>query len=561
MPFQPGENVGPYRIIEQLGQGGMATVFKAYHAALDRYVAIKAMHPAFMQDPQFLKRFQREARVVARLDHANIVPVFDFADQQGQPYLVMKFIEGETLKAALDVQWPDKARILEIVHSVGSALTYAHAQGVLHRDVKPSNILLAGGNGIYLADFGLARMAEAGQSTLSGDQLLGTPHYISPEQARAEQDLDQRTDIYSFGIVLYQLAVGRVPYNSDTPFSIIHDHIFTPLPMPRALNEKIPEDLERVLLKALAKEPDDRFGSVEELVRAFDNAVHGVSPWESHVVAAPAVVKPTGRIKARSSTRRWAWAGGGLLLSLACIMTFFLAMAGADAAKDQVTTQPADVAGLDEIPISLPPPEQEPASPGGESLPGAIPAAWQQVNADPNNPAAHAELAYALAAEGDIRPARSEFAKAAELYLAQDAYVDAADVLVGGIEATNIGPGDDLRVATLLAEALFLGAETGEMLSAIEALYQLSPEWSALPALDARSLLYGGELIEATGMLESVLVNAPEDMIANAVMVDALHLAGEDQQALQLASKLLSRPRKPPWLTEHLEQLHGALSS
>ena len=561
MPFQPGENVGPYRIIEQLGQGGMATVFKAYHASLDRYVAIKVMHPAFMQDPQFLKRFQREARVVAKLDHPNIVPVFDFADHQGQPYLVMKFIEGVTLKAVLDTQWPDKARILEIVHSVGSALTYAHAQGVLHRDVKPSNILLTGGNGIYLADFGLARMAEAGQSTLSGDQLLGTPHYISPEQARGEQDLDQRTDIYSFGIVFYQLAVGRVPYNSDTPFSIIHDHIFTPLPMPRAVNEKIPEDLERVLLKALAKEPDDRFASVEELVQAFDNAVHGVSPWESQAVVSPAVAKPTGAVRERPRTRRWAWVGGGLLLSLGCIMTFFLAMAGADAAKDQVTSQPAEVIGLDEFPISIPQSEQGPASAGEESPRGAIPAAWQQVNADPSNPAAHAELAHALAGEGDIGPARSEFAKAAELYLAHDAYVDAADVLIAGIEATNTGPGDDLRVANPLAEALFLGAETGEMFSAIEALYQISPEWSTLPALDARSLLYSGEQVQATGILEGVLINAPEDIIANAVMVDALHLAGEDQQALQLASKLLARPRKPPWLTEHLTEFHGALSS
>ncbi|MEK6588857.1 MAG: serine/threonine-protein kinase, partial [Chloroflexota bacterium] len=143
MPFRQGENVGPYRIIEQLGQGGMATVFKAYHPALDRYVAIKAMHPAFMQDPQFLRRFQREARVVAKLDHPHIVPVYDFADQAGQPYLVMKFIQGETLKAVLDRGWPTKERILEIVRSVGSALSYAHEQGVLHRDIKPSNIMIA----------------------------------------------------------------------------------------------------------------------------------------------------------------------------------------------------------------------------------------------------------------------------------------------------------------------------------------------------------------------------------------------------------------------------------
>ncbi|HLF82231.1 MAG TPA: serine/threonine-protein kinase, partial [Anaerolineales bacterium] len=184
MPFQPGENVGPYRIIEQLGQGGMATVFKAYHPALDRNVAIKAMHPAFMQDPQFQARFEREARVVASLDHPNIVPIYDFAQQAGQPYLVMKFIEGQTLKAVLDSRSLTRAEVLHVVKSVGAALSYAHSRGILHRDIKPSNVLLTPASQVYLADFGLARIAEAGQSTLSGDQLLGTPHYISPEQAR-----------------------------------------------------------------------------------------------------------------------------------------------------------------------------------------------------------------------------------------------------------------------------------------------------------------------------------------------------------------------------------------
>jgi len=275
MPFQPGENVGPYRIIEQLGQGGMATVFKAYHPALDRNVAIKAMHPAFMQDPQFQARFEREARVVASLDHPNIVPIYDFAQQAGQPYLVMKFIEGQTLKAVLDSRSLTRAEVLHVVKSVGAALSYAHSRGILHRDIKPSNVLLTPASQVYLADFGLARIAEAGQSTLSGDQLLGTPHYISPEQARGERDLDQGTDIYSLGIVLYQLTVGRVPFNADTPFSIIHDHIYTPLPMPRKSHPEMSESLEQVLLKALAKDRADRFAGVDDLVRAFEAAFEG----------------------------------------------------------------------------------------------------------------------------------------------------------------------------------------------------------------------------------------------------------------------------------------------
>src|SRR5512137_696859 len=272
MPFTSGENVGPYRIIEQLGQGGMATVFKAYHAGLDRFVAIKVMHPAFKQDPTFLARFQREARVVAKLDHPNIVPIYDYAEHNGNPYLVMKFIEGETLKARLSRGPLTREEGLRVVDAMGKALGYAHARGILHRDIKPSNILLCPDGAIYLADFGLARIAEAGESTLSNEMLLGTPHYISPEQARGERNLDAGTDIYSFGVVLYEMVVGRVPFNADTPFSIIHDHIYTPLPIPHKINPNVPESVERVLLKALSKERADRYATVAEMVTAFKQA-------------------------------------------------------------------------------------------------------------------------------------------------------------------------------------------------------------------------------------------------------------------------------------------------
>src|SRR5258708_1426558 len=257
MSFNVGENVGPYRIIEQLGQGGMATVYKVYHAALDRYVALKALHPAFGEDPNFLTRFQREARLVAKLEHPNIVPVYDYAQHEGRPYLVMKFIEGDTLKARLTKGPLSSKEINQVVDSIGSALGYAHKQGVLHRDIKPSNVLLATDGQMYLADFGLARIAQSGESTLSSDMIMGTPQYISPEQAMGKKDLDEGTDIYSFGVMLYEMVVGQVPFNADTPFSIIHDHIYSPLPMPRTINPKVPEAVERVLLKALRTQRPD----------------------------------------------------------------------------------------------------------------------------------------------------------------------------------------------------------------------------------------------------------------------------------------------------------------
>src|SRR4030042_4150841 len=162
-----GENVGPYRILSQLGQGGMATVFKAYHAALDRYVAIKVLHRAFLEDSTFLARFQREARVVAKLEHANIVPVHDFAEHDGQPYLVMRFIEGETLKARLGRGPLTRQETMRVIEAVGAALSHAHAQGILHRDIKPSNILLSTDGNVSLADFGLARIGQAAARPLS----------------------------------------------------------------------------------------------------------------------------------------------------------------------------------------------------------------------------------------------------------------------------------------------------------------------------------------------------------------------------------------------------------
>ncbi len=331
MSFSSGENVGPYRIVEQLGSGGMATVFKAYHASLDRYVAIKVLHPAFKQDPNFLSRFQREARIVARLQHPAIVPVYDFNEHNGQPYLVMRFIEGETLKARLSKGDLPLHEVVRVLHPVGEALQYAHGQGVLHRDVKPSNILLTPDGQVFLADFGLARIAQAGESTLSQDALVGTPQYISPEQARGDSDLDARTDVYSLGVVMYELLIGRVPYQADTPYAVIHDHIYAPLPLPRSIKPGFPDTLERVLLKALAKERDDRYASVAELMAAFESAAQTIiseastqalapEAQQSGVADQPAVVSPpivpaaTPAVapEPRSKSRKTLWIGLGV---------------------------------------------------------------------------------------------------------------------------------------------------------------------------------------------------------------------------------------------------------
>ncbi len=475
MPFAEGENIGPYRIMEKLGQGGMATVYKAYHAKLDRYVAMKVLHPAFGEDQNFEARFQREAQVVARLDHPNIVPVYDYAEYEHRPYLVMKFIEGETLKAHLANSKLSPEEIGKIVDSVGAALAYAHEQGILHRDVKPSNVLLSNDGQIYLADFGLARIAQAGESTLSSDVIMGTPQYISPEQARGDKDLDAGTDIYSFGVLLYELITGQVPFNADTPFSVIHDHIYTPLPLPRSLNPEVPESVERVLLKALAKERADRYETVAEMVQAFQRVYGSIDvpvtePGETF--AAP-TMKPAAarrqkekRQKAKDVTRVqasqepkpkkkrsvWMYIAAGIL-SVLCFLVALSALGEMrQNRQNESGEQPLPITATVEQPV----PTEGPTEPGEmkpEDPPELI-EAERRAGENPDDPYAQLNLSIAYWDAGHLRPAFETLDRAAELggedvdflILAGDqfhkrqAWVFSAAMYLRAIR--RIGPGD-----------------------------------------------------------------------------------------------------------------------
>lgn len=271
MSFIIGETVGPYHIQEQLGQGGMATVYKAYHPALDRYVAIKVMDAVLSKERDFIERFKREARVIARLDNSHIVPVYDFDEHNGQPYIVLKFIDGQTLRDRMKADPLSKPEILRIINSVGDGLQYAHNRGVLHRDTKPSNVLISNDGKIYLTDFGLARIVESA-SSLTGDMIVGTPHYISPEQAMNAEKLDEGTDIYSFGVMIYEMVVGCLPFDADTAFSVIEDHIYKPPPLPTSIKSELSSEIETVILKALAKQRGDRYEKISDLVSAFKKA-------------------------------------------------------------------------------------------------------------------------------------------------------------------------------------------------------------------------------------------------------------------------------------------------
>ncbi len=268
-----GRTLGPYRILEQLGMGGMATVYKAYQANMDRNVAVKVLPRHFAADPTFVGRFEQEAKVIAKLENARILPVYDYGEEDGITYIVMRYLDAGTLSERIrsgPIPFDEDARIIS---QIAEGLDYAHKKGVIHRDIKPSNIMLDQNGDVYITDFGISKLVE-GTAQFTGSGIVGTPDYVSPEQALG-QPIDYRSDIYSLGIVLYQMATRDVPFHAETPMAVIIKHINDPLPLPRSLNPDIPATIENVILKALAKQPDDRFQSCGEMATALRKAVEG----------------------------------------------------------------------------------------------------------------------------------------------------------------------------------------------------------------------------------------------------------------------------------------------
>jgi serine/threonine-protein kinase len=599
MSFNIGDNVGPYKIIEQLGQGGMATVFKAYHPALDRYVALKALHPAFGEDVTFAARFQREARVVARLEHPYIVPVYDYAEHEKRPYLVMKFIEGDTLKARLNQGPLTSAEITKVVDSVGSALAYAHKQGILHRDIKPSNVLVAKDGEMYLADFGLARIAQSGESTLSSDMIMGTPQYISPEQAMGKKDLDAGTDIYSFAVMLYEMVVGQVPFSADTPFSIIHDHIYTPLPLPQTINPSVPEPVQRVLLKALAKERADRYADVMQMAEAFKAAWReagvpmqgtsltiarqavsadktGEKAGDPTKMAAKAdVTAPAPEAKKKRSPLVWV---GAVLFLVLCVGALFVARQNRlfarllsqggqpTAAHTAAVVQPT-LAGTLPVPPSPQPSQPQPAQPTPQP---EVFAAQQRVKQNPDNLEAQLDLALAFwtadmpGAAYDtlstlIRLAGPDneafYIQAGDSFGEIEGWLPAAAMYFQARKKYGLDGSVPVRLLDSFHESMYKGAEKPEasIVMPFDKVAQVDQPIALIA--QSRNSFYSGKLDEANTFLNQVKRLDPNMQEAFLLEAEFASLTDKPSEARLILNGLLADLSTPEWIRVFAEDI------
>ena len=341
-----GQSLGRYHILEQLGEGGMATVYKAYDTRLERHVAVKVILPQKLLAEKFIKRFDREAKALAQLSHPNIVKVIDYGEHEGLPYLVMEYIPGGTLKQKLAGKPIPWKQAIQMLTPVARALSTAHQNKIIHRDVKSSNILIAQNGEPMLSDFGIAKLLEADETLeLTGTGVgVGTPEYMSPEQAQGNA-VDARSDIYSLGVVLYEMVTGRKPFQAETPMAVVWKLASEPLPGPKQFVKDLPDALEGLLLKALAKKPSDRFQSMDAMAKACEDLLAG-----------------SASTRHRPPIRSVLFFGSGGLLLVVVILALvnFMQNGGTPVPSTAIPTQPAEIMTAlstqpAAVPTSIPP--------------------------------------------------------------------------------------------------------------------------------------------------------------------------------------------------------------
>ncbi|RMH47469.1 MAG: serine/threonine protein kinase [Gammaproteobacteria bacterium] len=282
------QTFGRYEILEELGKGGMAVVYRALDPRFKREVALKVLPRTLLHDDQFRARFEREAQVIAQLEHPAIVPVYDFGEQDGQPYIVMRLMTGGSLAERIQQQGTiSLAESTAILTVIAEALDEAHERGIIHRDIKPDNILFDARGKAYLSDFGIAKMLQATVSLTGSQMIIGTPAYMSPEQGRGERDIDRRSDVYALGAILFEMLSGRIPYDADTPTGQIIKHITDPVPNLCALRPDLPPSIQTVIATAMAKDRDARYPTAGHLAEAMSYVTRGLTPPPRSLSQAP----------------------------------------------------------------------------------------------------------------------------------------------------------------------------------------------------------------------------------------------------------------------------------
>lgn len=370
----PGAMIDRYQLLNELGRGGMAQVYRALDTRMQREVAVKLLPREYLHDANFKARFEREAQTIAGLEHPAVVPIHDYGEFDGQPYLVMRYMAGGSLAERIRSGRMPLSDIATVLYRIATALDYAHSCGVVHRDLKPANVMFDDAGHAYLSDFGIARLADATVTLTKTGVFIGTPAYMSPEQIQGDQELDGRSDVYALGIILFEMLSGEQPYSADTPAKTMMKHVLDPIPQLRDLDQDLLPGANRLVAQALAKSRDERFHSASELASEF--AALAAVPVAEAVASAAAPANGTAPRTAAfgrdgglwswlPAVPAWTWLALGVL-ALGTIGT------GSALALGAIGRQPADPEAP-AIVVTAPPSRTPTASATPTPLPSATP--------------------------------------------------------------------------------------------------------------------------------------------------------------------------------------------